>query len=513
VPTGQLLGYLISERGIEGNLEKIQAIVNMQPPKTLRHVQQLTGRLAALSRFISKLGEKALPFYRLLRKTDNFTWTEEAQAAFDYLKRRLLTSPVLVTPREKEPMLLYIAATNQVVSSALVVERAEDGKGHGVQRPVYYLSEVLSPTKQRYPHYQKLAYAIYMTGKKLPHYFECHSIIVVASNPVSSILNNPDATGCVSLWGITLGPWEITYQRQSIIKSQVLPDFIAEWTEAQMPELPNLSNYWTIYVDGSKRVSGAGAGVILVSPQGDKMHYVLRMRFANPSNNEAEYEAVLHGMRMAKACGATCIKIHRDSNLIAQQVMKECDVTCANMIAYRAMYDKLEGNFEGCEVTHIGRDSNEEADNLANIGFKCLPIPPGVFFEEIFERSVRIKPATDPALATRSRAKQSGSALATGIEDLPKEAASIMLVEAIWTKPYLAYLARGELPEDPIHHRQVMRRSKAFMIINGELYKRSTTGVLQWCIAQEDGIALLREIHEGTCGHHASSQTLVAKAF
>jgi hypothetical protein len=109
-------------------------------------------------------------------------------------------------------MLLYIASTNQVVSTALVVERAEDGKEHGVQRPVYYLSEVLSPTKQRYPHYQKLPYAIYMTGKKLPHYFECHSIIVVASTPVSSILNNPDATGCVFLWGITLGPWEITYQ-------------------------------------------------------------------------------------------------------------------------------------------------------------------------------------------------------------------------------------------------------------------------------------------------------------
>jgi hypothetical protein len=119
VPTGQLLGYLISERGIEGNPEKIQAIINMQLPKTLRHVQQLTGRLAVLSRFINKLDEKALPFYRLLQKMDNFTWIEEAQATFDDLKRRLLTSPVLVTPREKEPMLLYIAATNQVVSSAL----------------------------------------------------------------------------------------------------------------------------------------------------------------------------------------------------------------------------------------------------------------------------------------------------------------------------------------------------------------------------------------------------------
>jgi hypothetical protein len=243
------------------------------------------------------------------------------------------------------------------------------------------------------------------------------------------------------------------------------------------------------------------------------MRYDLHMRFMNPSNNEAEYEAILHVMRMAKAYGATRIKIHGDSNLIAQQVMKECDATCANMIAYRAMYDKLEGDFEGCEVTHIGRESNEEADNLANIGSKCLPIPPGVFFEEIFERSVKIKPATDPALATRSGAKQSGPAPEAGREDLSKEAAIIMLVEAIWTKPYLAYLVRGELPEDPIHRRQVMRCSKAFTIINGELYKHSTAGVLQRCIAQENGIALLREIHEGTCGHHASSRTLIAKAF
>jgi hypothetical protein len=193
--------------------------------------------------------------------------------------------------------------------------------------------------------------------------------------------------------------------------------------------------------------------------------------------------------------------------------MKECDATCANMIAYRAMYDKLEGDFEGCEVTHISRESNEEADNLANLGSKCLPIPLGVFFEEIFERSIKIKPAIDPALATRSGAKQTNSTPAAGTEDFSKDAAAVMLVESVWTKPYLAYLARGELPEDPIHHRQVMRRSKAFTIINGELYKCNTIGVLQRCIAQEDGIALVREIHEGTCGHHASSRTLIAKAF
>jgi hypothetical protein len=85
--------------------------------------------------------------------------------------------------------------------------------------------------------------------------------------------------------------------------------------------------------------------------------------------------------------------------------MKECDATCTNMIAYHAMYDKLEGDFEGCKVTHIDRESNEEADSLANIGSKCLPISPDIFFEEIFEHSVKIKPVIDPTLATRSGAK------------------------------------------------------------------------------------------------------------
>jgi hypothetical protein len=135
-------------------------------------------------------------------------------------------------------------------------------------------------------------------------------------------------------------------------------------------------------------------------------------------------------------------------------------------------------------------------------------------FEEIFEQSVKIKPAAiDPALATCSGAGPPEDALMAEQEDLAKQIAQVMLVEAVWTKPYLAYLLRGKLPEDAIHRHQVMRRSKAFTIIQGELYKRSTTGVLQRCIAPEDGVALLRDIHEGTCGHHASSRTLIAKAF
>ena len=150
--------------------------------------------MAALSRFIARLGEKALPFYALMRKSDKFKWNEEAEKAFKNLKQVLSTPPVLVAPRENEPLLLYIAATHQVVSTVLVVERNEEGKVHGVQRPVYYLSEVLSSSKQRYPHYQKLAYGVFMTARKLCHYFSEHPIIVVNEAPLCSILNNLEAT-------------------------------------------------------------------------------------------------------------------------------------------------------------------------------------------------------------------------------------------------------------------------------------------------------------------------------
>jgi ribonuclease HI len=101
-----------------------------------------------------------------------------------------------------------------------------------------------------------------------------------------------------------------------------------------------------MYFDGSKRVKGAGAGVVLISPQGDKLKYVLRMSFPQASNNEDEYEALLHGMKMAKACGATQLKIFGDSNLVVQQVMNRCDAISNNMMAYKNLYYYLEGNFQ-----------------------------------------------------------------------------------------------------------------------------------------------------------------------
>jgi hypothetical protein len=271
VPAGQLLGYIVSQRGIEANPSKIKAIEALEKPTQLRDMQKFAGCLASLSRFVSRLGEKAMPLYQLMKKTDHFVWSQRTDDTFNDLKRALSTAPILAAPAPREPMLLYIAATPRVISVVVVVERTKEGKELPVQRPVYYLSEVLTLSKQNYPHYQKVAYVMYMAAKKLKHYFEEHPITVVSTTPLSEIIGCKDASGRVSKWAIELAAHTIQYKPRTTIKSQIIADFFADWGEHQyLPPAPD-STHWRMHFDGSKMLGGLGAGVVLTSPKGDKL--------------------------------------------------------------------------------------------------------------------------------------------------------------------------------------------------------------------------------------------------
>jgi hypothetical protein len=172
VPSGKLLGFIISHCGIEANPEKISSITKIKAPTCIKDVQKLTGCMAALNRFISKLGEQGPPFFKLLKHQEKFVWTLEADQALAQLKDFLSKPLVLTAPRKKEQLLLYLAATSHVVSTAIIVERQEDGHAYPVQRPVYFVSEVLSEYKARYQPVQKLLYAVLITSWKLQHFFQ-----------------------------------------------------------------------------------------------------------------------------------------------------------------------------------------------------------------------------------------------------------------------------------------------------------------------------------------------------
>ena len=140
---------------------------------------------------------------------------------------------------------------------------------------------------------------------------------MVSTAPMRDIINKSDATGRVAKWGIELSAFDIEYKPQTIIKSQILADFVADWTETKENMILPESEYWTLYFEGSKARGGSGAGVVLKSPQGDKLLYVLQIHFT-ATNNIAEYEALLHGIRIAKDIGIRRLVCYRDSDLVAQ---------------------------------------------------------------------------------------------------------------------------------------------------------------------------------------------------
>ena len=129
-PFRQAAGFPRVTQGVEANPEKVKAIEDMSPPQTLKEMQKLAGRVTALGRFISKLGERALPFFKLMNKKGQFEWTPEANRAFQDLKRYLTSPPVMVAPRPLEPLVLYLAATPYLASAALVaVQEEHQAKG------------------------------------------------------------------------------------------------------------------------------------------------------------------------------------------------------------------------------------------------------------------------------------------------------------------------------------------------------------------------------------------------
>ncbi|KAK1620139.1 hypothetical protein QYE76_025656 [Lolium multiflorum] len=240
----------------------------------------------------------------------------------------------------------------------------------------------------------------HQAATKLKHYFEEHPMKVVSEAPISDIMCNKDASGRIAKWAIQISPYVPVYERRDAIKSQALADFLVDWAEMQYKP-PEQIQYWKMHFDGSKLKEGLGAGVVLTSPKGDHLRYVLQVHF-RASNNVAEYEALIHGLKVAKEIGAHRIICYGDSDLVVQQCSGDWDAKDANMASYRFHVQKIADFFEGCEFHHVPRAENEAADALSKLGSSRQEIPPGVALAHLRVPSIKPSPESESIFVPES---------------------------------------------------------------------------------------------------------------
>ncbi|CAA0822963.1 Unknown protein, partial [Striga hermonthica] len=279
------------------NPEKMRVVIEMQPPTKVKEVQILTGRIAGLSRFISKVAEKSGPLFKTLRKSSKFQWTEEAQKAFGELNRVLVDLPLLAKPAQGEDLVLYVSISETAVSSVLLREEGT------TQFPIYYVSKVMQGAERRYSEIEKGALAVVVTVRKLRPYFLGHKVKVRTNMPLEETLGRPSVSGRLVKWAVELSEYTITYEPRRAIKAQALADFIQEGTK----ESGGSEGVWQVFADGSVSRVGGGLGIVLMSPKGDSLEFAVKVAY-QISNNEAEYEAVIKGLKLALNGGARAVQ-------------------------------------------------------------------------------------------------------------------------------------------------------------------------------------------------------------
>jgi ribonuclease HI len=274
------------------------------------------------------------------------------------------------------------------VSAALVQEKLEGQSKKQV--PLYFVSEVLSLSKKNYTELEKVLHAVLMASRKLRHYFQAYHITVPLSQPLKDIMRNREATRRIGKWATELNEFTIDYVHRSSIQSQALADFIADWTPgAHEEEINKDIKAWTVFCDGSWGTFGAGAAAVLVAPSKVKTCYAAKLDFSC-TNNIAEYEALLLGLRKLRAMGIRRAILKTDSQVISGHVNKSSKARDPKLERYLDTLRRLEASFEGFSVKNIPRGENEHADLLAKSAAQGLPLPSEVFFETIKAPSVKL---------------------------------------------------------------------------------------------------------------------------
>ncbi|XP_057744769.1 uncharacterized protein LOC130962591 [Arachis stenosperma] len=441
----------------------------MKSPGCIKDVQRLAGRLTSLSRFLGASATKALPFFNLMKKGIAFEWTPACEEACRHFKEILAAPPVLGKPKDGEPLYLYLAITGEALAVVLVREEG------WAQQPVYFVSRALQRAELRYSKLEKLALALLTSSRRLKQYFQGHQVVVRTDQGIRQVLQKPDLAGRMMTWSIELFQYDIRYEPRQAIKAQAMADFLVEVTGDPTEET---STRWKLHVDGASNQTSGGTGIILESPVG--VVYEQSIRFEFPiSNNQAEYEALIGGLTLAAEVGATRLEICSDSQVVTSQVNGSYQAKDSLLQKYLKKVKNLSKKFEEVTVHHVPRERNTRADLLSKLA------------------------STKPGEGNRS--------LIQGMTREPAVTLHLSRLGSSWLDPITSFLENGKLPDDEKDVVKLRREAAKYAVIQGQLFKKGSNQPLLKCLHPDQTDYVLREVHEGCCGHHIGGKALARK--
>ncbi|XP_050267271.1 uncharacterized protein LOC126712106 [Quercus robur] len=400
------------------------------------------------------------------------------------------------SPEVDEVLFAYLAVAPHAVSFVLI---REDG---GDQRPVYYVSKSLHEVEVRYLSLEKAILAVVYATRKLPHYFQAHTVVILTQLPLKSILRSADYTGRIAKWGTILGAFDIKYMPRTSVKGQVLADLVAEFAEC--PEEVNMKqdnmdeksvglistqgrSSWRVYMDGATNQRGAGLGLVLISPEEVIIEKSLRLGFS-ATNNEAEYETLLMGMSMVQKMGGKIAELFSDSRLVVGQVRGELEARDPRMQGYLSQVRRMQTKFESFDLSHIPRGENTHADSLATLATSSV---------RNFPRLIIVEDLCTPTSPEKDVCQVYQTSLAPS-----------------WMDPILKFLESDILPEEKVEAEKIRRKAPWYWLSEDKkLYKRSFSGPYLLCVPPETSKSILEELHEGICGSHTGGRSLSHRAI
>ncbi|XP_021737235.1 uncharacterized protein LOC110703757 [Chenopodium quinoa] len=379
----------------------------------------------------------------LLKGNREFKWGAVEKEAFEGIKEHLSKLPTMISPGLREKLQQYISASIQTIAVVLVVERQKQ------QRPIYFVSHVLTEAEQRYPLVEKLAFVVVTTTRKLKPYFDVHTIQILTNHPLEKASQKRDAFGRLLKLAIELSEYE-------------LDDDIG---------------IWKVKVYGSSSQTGSGAGIIITSPEGNVFEYAIKFKF-KASNNEAEYEASLAGLRIA--AGARKVRLQTNSQLVNSQLRGAYEIRESTMFKYVIKVKELSAQLVHFQIDLVPRVGNSKADALSKLASSTLQNLTRTVMVEVFEESSITE----------------------------KEQVNYIGQQRAWFTDIRPYKVHGSLADDEVKAKKVKKDANWYVVIYGEFKKKGFSKPLLRCVPEWEHQSIMDEAHSRICANHIGGKAL-----